>query len=52
MSHLYSLNSLFRADTLRGYSEPSGASFVIENRLLCESVLSIADTGQEVTLLN
>lgn len=39
-------------DALPGYSELSGASFIIENRLLCESILFIADTGQEVMLLN
>lgn len=39
-------------DTWPGYSEPSEANCVIENRVLCESVLSITDTDQEVMLLN
>lgn len=52
MVYIVSFHCSELTDTSPGYSEPSGASFIIENRLLCESVLSIADTGQEVMLLN
>jgi len=52
MVYIVSFHSSELTDTLTGYSEPSGASSIIEDRLLWGSVFSIADTGQEVKLLH